>query len=84
MMKIMKNKINFIKSPMNYPGNKYKLLKQLYNFFPSNINNFIDLFSGGLDVSINIKAVNIYANDINSNIINIYKAFQQYSIEEII
>lgn len=79
----MKSKITYIKSPMNYVGNKYKLLNQLYNIFPSNINNFIDLFCGGTDVSINTLALNKYANDINVDIINIYKAFQNKDIEEI-
>ena len=79
----MNNKITFIKSPMNYVGNKYKLLKQLYPLFPTNINNFIDLFCGGTDVSINTQAVNKYANDINTNIVDIYKVFQSKSIDEV-
>lgn len=80
----MKNKrIIYKKSPMNYIGNKYKLLNQLYQYFPTTINNFIDLFCGGLDVSINTIANNKYANDINENIINIYKSFQNHSIEDI-
>ena len=80
----MKNKrIIYKKSPMNYVGNKYKLLNQLYQYFPTTINNFIDLFCGGLDVSINTIANNKYANDINENIIGIYKSFQNHSIEDI-
>ena len=51
----VKNKMNtFYKSPMNWPGNKFKLLNQLEPLFPTNINNFIDLFCGGLDVSCNV------------------------------
>lgn len=69
---------------MNYVGNKYKLLKQLHEFFPKSINNFIDLFCGGTDVSINTLALNKFANDINDNIIEIYKIFQNKSIEEIL
>lgn len=80
----MKKTVNtFIKSPINYPGNKYKLLKQLYVYFPKNINNFIDLFCGGLDVSINTIAINKYANDINYHLIEIYESFQQHTIEQI-
>ena len=80
----MKNKITYIKSPMNYVGNKYKLLKQLHTFFPKSINSLIDLFCGGTDVSINTQAKYKFANDINQNIINIYKTFQDKSIEEIL
>ena len=79
-----KNKIIYIKSPMNYVGNKYKYLAQLHTFFPKNINNFIDLFCGGTDVSINTPALHKYANDINANIIEIYKAFQKKSIEDVL
>ena len=84
MMTVKKNKITYIKSPMNYVGNKYKYLKQLHEIFPKSINNFIDLFCGGTDVSINTPAITKYANDINTNIIDIYKSFQQHSIEEIL
>ena len=68
---------------MIWPGNKYKQLNQLYSIFPKDINNFIDLFCGGLDVSININASNKYANDINKNIIDIYQAFQKQSLEQL-
>lgn len=80
----MKKKINYIKSPMNYVGNKYKLLSQLHTIFPKNIHNLIDLFCGGLDVSINTPAKFKFANDINENVINIYKSFQEKSIDEIL
>lgn len=69
---------------MNYVGNKYKYLKQIHPLFPKNINNFIDLFCGGTDVSINTQATFKYANDINENIINIYRAFQTKTIDEIL
>lgn len=78
-----KPKIHFIKSPINYTGNKYKQLAQLQQIFPKNINNFIDLFCGGTDVSINTVATNKYANDINTNIIEIYKSFQLITIEQL-
>ena len=70
------------KSPLNYVGNKYKLLPQLLRLFPKDINNFIDLFSGGCDVTINTPAENKYANDINFPVIEILLAFQQTSIEK--
>lgn len=39
---------NYIKSPFNYIGGKYKLLPQIYSTFPNNTNVFVDLFGGGL------------------------------------
>ncbi len=50
---------------MNYIGNKYRILDQIKVHFPDNINNFVDLFCGGLDVTINIETKNKFANDIN-------------------
>ena len=69
---------------MNYIGGKYKLLPQIHPLFPDKINNFVDLFAGGCDVCANIKANNIYANDINKYIIEIYKEFQSNSIDDIL
>ena len=65
---------NIIKSPMNYTGGKYKLLKQILPLFPETINGrFIDLFCGGLDITINTKANKIIANDLNRKVIEIYQ-----------
>ena len=45
-----------MKSPLNYIGGKYRLLPQILPLFPKQINTFVDLFAGGLDVSINVDA----------------------------
>ena len=38
------NQINtYLKSPLNYTGGKYKLLKQIVPMFPSNVEIFVDL-----------------------------------------
>ena len=73
-----------IKSPFNYIGGKFKILEQIFEFFPQNINNFVDLFAGGLDVSININANNIFCNDINYRVIEIYKEMQNLTIEDLL
>lgn len=54
---------DYIKSPMNYTGGKYKILEHIIPSFPESINNFVDLFAGGLNVGINVQADTIYAND---------------------
>ena len=74
----------FIKSPLNYIGGKYKILPQITRFFPKKINTFIDLFAGGLDVAINVDADEIICNDINKYVIEIYKAFQEKDIDELL
>lgn len=68
----------YIKSPMNYTGGKYKLLPQILPFFPEKINTFVDLFTGGVNIAVNINANRIIANDFEPNVVGIYKAFQQY------
>lgn len=75
----------FIKSPMNYVGGKYKLLKQIFPLFPNKDNTingtFIDLFCGGGNVAVNVKAKRIIANDFDSNVIGIYNAFKKNEID---
>ena len=73
-----------IKSPLNYIGGKYKLLPQILPLFPEHINTFVDLFAGGLDVSINVEAKHVICNDINNYVIGLFEYFQQYAIEELI
>lgn len=74
----------YVKSPLNYTGGKFRLLKQIIPFFPKKINHFVDLFSGGCNVAINSNAKNIVANDINMNIIELYKYFQANNFSVII
>lgn len=67
--------MEYLKSPMNYIGNKYRIISDIEEYFPSKIDTFTDLFCGGLDVSINTNAEHTVCNDINNYIIDIYKAF---------
>lgn len=78
----MNNK--YIKSPMNYIGNKYRIINQIQEYFPKNIKTMVDLFCGGCDVTINTKAEKHYANDINYHVIDIFKEFQNNSPEYIL
>lgn len=39
--------MEYVKSPLNYTGGKYKLLPQLLELFPKQVNIFVDLFAGG-------------------------------------
>jgi site-specific DNA-adenine methylase len=66
-------KLMIVHSALNYTGGKWKIMEYLLKLFPKNINNFVDLFCGGLNVSLNIKANHIYANDIYTPVIDIYK-----------
>lgn len=80
-------KNNFVKSPLNYTGGKHKLLPQIIPIIydrPYAYDNFVDLFTGGANVAVNVDANRIIANDFDSHVINIYKRFQLLTVEEII
>lgn len=66
-----------IQSPLNYTGGKYKLLKQITPLFPNDIETFVDLFCGGCNVGINIKANRYIYNDINKPLYSLYKVFKE-------
>lgn len=72
MIVIEFNKEELVKSPLNYYGNKYKLLEQIFKLFPQNIDNFYDVFCGGLDVSLNVKSNKVYSNDKHEDLIWLY------------
>ena len=74
-----KKEKKLIKSALNYTGGKYKLLPQLLPLFPESYNNFIDLFSGGATVAVNLANINksktkkYIINDISEEVIAFYK-----------
>ena len=75
-------KEELIKSPLNYTGGKYKLLPQILPLFPSKIDTFIDLFSGGCNVGINVKANKVVCNDIAFVVIDLMNDWNKLSSEE--
>lgn len=78
------NKKRYMKGPMNYIGGKYKLLPQIIPYFPNHIKTFVDLFSGGCSVAINVNAEKFICNDINSKIIELFQELQKKEISEIL
>lgn len=68
--------LGYVKSPLNYIGGKYKLLPQIIPFFPKHSDTFVDLFSGGGNVGINVSANKVYFNDMNNKINELFRFFQ--------
>lgn len=62
---------NIIKSPLNYSGNKYKLLPQILPYIPQDIDVFVDLFGGSGTVGANIVCNKLIYNEYDKNIYNI-------------
>ena len=74
----------YIKSPMNYIGNKYRIIMQIEPFFPKECPRMVDLFCGGCDVTINADAQEKYANDINYHVINIFEEMQKRGLDYVL
>ena len=76
--------MEFIKSPLNYTGGKYKILEHIIPTFPLGIHNFVDLFAGGLNVGINVQADTIYVNDQITYLIDMFTYFRDSDLEELL
>lgn len=81
---MLKSNIFFVKSPLNYIGGKYKILNQIVPMFPNDINNFIDLFTGGGNVAVNVKAQKIFMNDNLIYLIDLYKLFYELKYNKVL
>ena len=75
---------NYVKSPLNYTGGKYKLLNQLLPLFPEECNTFVDAFGGSGVVSMNYhgKDKTIY-NEADKNVIGLIKMVLSSDLEEL-
>lgn len=80
-LKESQKELNFVKSPLNYVGGKYKLLEQIIPLFPKKINTFIDLFCGGGNVSANVEAKKIYAYDKEKSVIDLLSNIKLHSTD---
>ena len=80
----LNEKVEIVKSPLNYTGGKYKLLPQILPFFPNKIETFVDIFCGGCNVAINVPAKKTICNDIDSNLIGLFKFFKKSSYATLI
>lgn len=75
-------KSEYRRSPFFYVGDKFKLLSQLKEHFPNNINRFIEPFCGGGSVFLNVKANSYRLNDIDSYMIKLHEFLISYSQKE--
>ncbi|QSF35963.1 Dam family site-specific DNA-(adenine-N6)-methyltransferase (plasmid) [Priestia megaterium] len=77
------NKKKYVKSPLNYTGGKYRLLDQIIPYFPKDIENFYDVFSGGANIGINSIAQNTVCIDYNEKVIRIQQLIQRKNFDEL-
>ncbi len=83
MQEMLKDQIP-IKSPLNYIGGKTKVLPQILPLFPKKLNNFVDLFAGGCNVGINVKADTLYINDNLTFLVDMLTAFRENDLSDTI
>lgn len=82
--------LKYIECPLNYTGNKHKLLNQIFPSFPKNIKRFYDIFAGGATVAVNHALHNLYGetsyiiNDIEYDLIDLYLELSRTNIDTFI
>lgn len=82
-IKFIKSKTMII-SPLNYSGNKSKILKTLISLFPKDIKTFVDIFCGSGIVGLNAEFKNLILNDKEKHIVNLLQYFQSNSLDYIL
>lgn len=75
----MNNRRKIYRSPLFYVGDKYKLYPKISRYFPKTINRFIEPFTGGGSVFLNVDAHEFLLNDIDTNVVNIHKFLMEQS-----
>ncbi|MDR1027592.1 MAG: Dam family site-specific DNA-(adenine-N6)-methyltransferase [Rickettsiales bacterium] len=75
---------NIVKTPLNYTGNKSRILDQLLPLFPKNIKRFVDVCCGGASVGLNVEADQIICLDINNEVIDLLRTIKLFPEEQII
>ncbi len=79
-IKILKH----IKSPLNYTGNKFRILDQIQPYFPKKIDVMVDLFCGGATVGLNTKCNKVIFIDNEPRIIWLLKYLSGCNIDKLL
>lgn len=77
----MKN--DYIKSPLNYTGGKYKLLRDIFSIIPEDVETFYDIFGGGFNVGINATAKKVVFNDQNTYLAEMFEYFKNNEFDTV-
>ncbi|MDE9421754.1 Dam family site-specific DNA-(adenine-N6)-methyltransferase, partial [Erysipelothrix rhusiopathiae] len=71
-----------VRSPFFYVGDKYKLMPQLTELFPEDINNYYEPFLGGGSSVLYTKSQHYILNDVDSYVIDLHKYISSFSDNE--
>ena len=76
--------MELIKPPINFTGNKFKLLPQILDIIPKGNINFMDLFGGSFAVGLNIEAESITYNELDKELFELVKYLKTNKYDDII
>ena len=74
----------FIESPLNYIGGKGRIIKDLLDAFPSEIDTFVDLFAGGCTVGVNAPCRRVIFNDSDARLVSLLRQMRRSDKDEFI
>ena len=73
-----------LKSPLNYTGNKFRILDQIQPYFPKKIDVMVDLFCGGATVGLNTECNKVIFIDNEPRIIWLLKYLSGCNIDKLL
>lgn len=77
----VKTENNKLQTVLKYPGSKWRLANWIISYFP-NHNNYVEPFFGSGAVLFNKQpAKNEIANDIDCNVVNLFKVIREHGLE---
>lgn len=68
-----------MKAILKWPGGKRQLLNEIKKYIPKNINTYYEPFIGGGAVFFDLMFDNAYMNDVNWELVNVYKQIKNHS-----
>lgn len=84
MLQVRRNNMQLLKSPLNYTGNKFRILQQIQPYFPKQINTMVDLFCGGATVGLNTECKKIIFIDNDKYVIGLLKFLAKSKFETLL
>lgn len=76
--------MQLLKSPLNYTGNKFRILSQIQPYFPKNIDTMVDLFCGGATVGLNTECKKIIFIDNDKYVIGLLRFLAKSKFETLL
>ena len=73
-----------IMSPLNYTGNKFRILSQIQPYFPKHIDTMVDMFCGGATVGLNTECNKVIFVDNDRHVISLLEFLAKSSFDALL